>query len=99
VQVCPGKGQTTHTTLPVFSTDATAPHGPCHCAGQKKPKKMFERPAILILLELEREQEGGRSSMSRCADCRQGRRERSPGAGPSLDDPCELGGVQEAATG
>ena len=102
-QVCPGKGQTTHgttRTLPVFSTDAMAPHGPCHCAGQRKPKKMFGRAAaiILILFKLEREQEGGRSSMSRCADCRQDRRESLPvAAGPSLNDPCELGSVQEAA--
>ena len=49
-QVCPGKGQTTHgttRTLPVFSTDAMAPHGPCHYhyAGQRKPKKMFGRKA------------------------------------------------------
>ena len=43
VQVCPGKGQTAH----VFSTDAMAPHGPCHYhyAGQRKPKKMFGRKA------------------------------------------------------
>ena len=97
VQVCPGKGQTAH----VFSTDAMAPHGPCHYhyAGQRKPKKMFGRAAaiILILFKLEREQKGGRSSMSRCADCRQGRRESSPWLVPHSTTPCELGSVQEAA--
>ena len=63
------------------------------------PRKCLEgRPAaILILFKLEREQEGGRSSMSRCADCRQGRRESSPWLVPHSTTPCELGSVQEAA--